>query len=135
MGIFFKKRLDRDFISQKDADASMLKQPGSGVLKSLAGWMAEKTGSYNYRQLVIGFTLFVFVACGYNFYQLMDSFLSMDRVRFSIYPIHRPMFFRQTGDIESGSTPQLSGGKDENTDRLKLYIDSLRTSSSKRRER
>lgn len=136
MGIFFKRNRKPSPIPQADDDASIeAKQAVRPLQKGLANWMAKHTSNFKRRHWLIVLILFILAGGGYNCYLIADSLFSKGRIMFSIYPIHRPLFFRETGEATSDPAVQLSAGEYERIHRFRLYMDSLAASQSGKKVR
>lgn len=136
MGISFKQNRKPSPISQGDERVSSnVQQSVRPLQKGLANWMAKRTSNFKRRHWLIVLLLFILAGGGYNCYLIADSLFSKGRIMFSIYPIHRPLFFRETGEATSDPDVQLCAGEYERIHRFKLYMDSLATSPSGKKVR
>lgn len=131
MGIFFKRNRKQPTISQAVEDAPHeAKYSARTLQKGWANWMSKRTSNFKRRHWLIALALFIFAAGGYNCYLIIDSFFSKGRVIFSIYPIHRLLFFQETGEAVVDPDFQLPPGEYERIHEFRLYMDSLATSLS-----
>jgi len=131
MGLSFKRKRMQLPVSQAGEGASSKAKYSARTLqKGWANWMSKRTSNFKRRHWLIALALFILVAGGYNCYLIIDSILSKGRVIFSIYPIHRLLFFSETGEAASDPVFQLPPGEYERIHRFRLHIDSLAASPS-----
>lgn len=136
MGISFKQNRKQPPVSQAGEDASSKAKYSARTLqKGWANWMSKRTSNFKRRHWLIVLLLFILAGGGYNCYLIADSLFSKGRIMFSIYPIHSPLFFRETGEATSDPDVQLSAGEYERIHRFRLYMDSLATSPSGKKVR
>lgn len=108
MAYLFKRRKKTEVTKPDEDHDRVLKQIVSACLRLQTGWalwMGKRTQHLSRRTLLLLLLAFIGIAGGYSIYLIGQSFTGNQTNAFSVTPIKKPGFVRQTG--EAASPPDM----------------------------
>lgn len=128
MAYIFRRRKNTEATKPDEVHDRVLRQIVSACLRLQTGWaiwMGKRTQHLSRRTLLLLLVAFNVMAGGYSIYLIGQSFSGNQAHTFSVTPIKKPGFVRQTG--EAASPPDMNVDKPDyqRIIRFRGYMDSL----------
>lgn len=128
MAYLFRKRKKKEATKTDEVHDKVLRQMVCACLRIQTGWslwMGKRTQHLSRRTMLLLLLAFIGIAGGYSIYLIGESFSGTQTNAFSVTPIIKPGFVRQTG--EAASPPDMIVGKPDyqRIIRFRGYMDSL----------
>lgn len=115
---------------KEDRPSTGIGQRARNLQRGWADWMGRRTTHLKRGHWLVALALFILLAGGYNGYLMFGSFDWKGKTIFSIFPIHKPAFFKETGETGPETRTELPSGEYERIHRFRMYMDSLAQSPS-----
>lgn len=128
MAHIFRKGKKTEATKPDEVHDRVLRQMVCACLRLQTGWslwMGRRTQHLSRRTLLLLLVAFIVIAGGYSIYLIGESFSGNQSNAFSVTPIKKPGFVRQTGEV--ASPPDMIVGKPDyqRIIRFRGYMDSL----------
>ncbi len=131
MAYLFSKRKKMKASKTDEVHDKVLRQIVNAFLQlqtGLAIWMGKRTQYLSRRTLLILLLAFIGISGGYCIYLIGQSFSGNQTNAFSVTPIKKPGFVRQTGEAASPPDTIVSKQDYQRIIRFRGYMDSLNRS-------
>ncbi|MBW8334462.1 MAG: hypothetical protein K0M40_20775 [Prolixibacteraceae bacterium] len=128
MAYLFKRRKKTEVTKPDEDHDRVLKQIVSACLRLQTGWalwMGKRTQHLSRRTLLLLLVAFIGFAGGYSIYLIGQSFSGIQTNAFSVTPIKKPGFVRQTGETASPTDMNIDKPDYQRIVRFRGYMDSL----------
>lgn len=128
MAYLFRRRKKTEVTKPDEVQDRLLRQIVNACLQLQTGWelwMGKRTQHLSRRTMLLLLVAFIGIAGGYCIYLIGQSFSGTQTNAFSVTPIKKPGFVRQTGEAASPPDMIVSKPDYQRIIRFRGYMDSL----------